>query len=40
MKETYIFDYVNENEFRKFQNVCIELRRMLVATVTTAKAKL
>ena len=36
----YETNSISENEFRKFQNVCIELRRMLVATVTTAKAKL
>ena len=28
-----------ENDFKKFQCACIELRRMLVATVTTTKAK-
>ena len=28
-----------ENAFRKFQSACVELRRMLVATVTTVKSK-
>ena len=30
---------INENEFKKFQNACIELRRMLVSSVTTLKSK-
>ena len=30
---------INETEFRKFQSACVELRRMLVATVTTIKSK-
>jgi len=28
-----------ENDFNHFQNACIELRRMLVSTVTTLKSK-
>ena len=36
----YETNSMSENEFRKFQSDCIELRRMLVATVTTAKSKL
>ena len=35
----YQTDSISENEFRKFQSACIELRRMLVATVTTVKSK-
>ena len=30
---------INETEFKKFQSACVELRRMLVATVTTVKSK-
>ena len=30
---------VSEADFKRFQNACIELRRMLVATVTTTKSK-
>ena len=30
---------ITENEFKRFQNTCIELRRMLVSTVTTMKSK-
>ena len=30
---------INENEFKKLQGACVELRRMLVATVTTIKSK-
>ena len=35
----YETNSISENEFRGLQNVCIELRRMLVATVTTIKSK-
>ena len=35
----YETNSISENAFRKFQSVCIELRRMLVATVTTVKSK-
>ena len=35
----YETDSISENEFRKFQSACIEIRRMLVATVTTVKSK-
>ena len=30
---------ISENEFKRMQVACIELRRMLVATVTTLKSK-
>ena len=30
---------INEVEFKSFQKECIELRRMLVSTVTTLKSK-
>ena len=30
---------IDENEFKKMQGACVELRRMLVATVTTTKSK-
>ena len=30
---------ISENEFKKFQNASVELRRMLVSTVTTMKSK-
>ena len=30
---------INETEFKKFQKECIELRRMLVSSVTTLKNK-
>ena len=36
----YETNSISENEFKKFQDACIELRRMLVATVTTTKSKL
>lgn len=36
----YETDSISENEFRKFQRACIELRRMLVSSVTTLKQKL
>lgn len=36
----YETNSLSENEFKKFQSACIELRRMLVSTVTTAKSKL
>lgn len=36
----YETNLISENEFKKFQDACIELRRMLVATVTTTKSKL
>ena len=35
----YETNTISENEFNKFQSACIELRRMLVATVTTLKSK-
>ena len=35
----YETNSLGENEFRKFQIACIELRRMLVSTVTTLKNK-
>ena len=35
----YETNSISENEFKKFQGACIELRRMLVATVTTVKSK-
>ena len=35
----YETNSISENEFKKFQRFCIELRRMLVATVTTIKSK-
>ena len=35
----YETNSISENEFKKFQGICIELRRMLVATVTTTKSK-
>lgn len=31
---------IDEDEFKKFQGACIELRRMLVSTVTTIKSRL
>ena len=36
----YETNSINENQFKKFQGACIELHRMLVATVTTIKSKL
>ena len=36
----YETDSISENEFKKFQGACIELRRMLVATVTTTKSRI
>ena len=36
----YETNSINESEFKRFHSVCIELRRMLVATVTTMKSKL
>lgn len=36
----YETNSLSETEFKKFQSACIELRRMLVSTVTTAKSKL
>ena len=30
---------INEVEFKKFQKECIELRRMLVSSITTLKSK-
>ena len=35
----YETNSISENEFKKFHSACIELRRMLVATVTTVKSK-
>ena len=35
----YETNSITENEVKKFQSDCIELRRMLVATVTTIKSK-
>lgn len=35
----YETNSISESEFKKFQSACIELRRMLVATVTTTKSK-
>ena len=35
----YETNSISENEFNKMQGACVELRRMLVATVTTIKAK-
>ena len=35
----YETNSINENEFKKFQSACIELRRMLVSSVTTLKSK-
>lgn len=35
----YETNSLSENEFKKFQSACIELRRMLVSTVTTLKNK-
>ena len=35
----YETNSISENEFKKFQGECVELRRMLVATVTTIKSK-
>lgn len=35
----YETNSINEKEFKKFQNACIELRRMLVSSVTTLKSK-
>ena len=35
----YETNSVSEKEYKNFQNACIELRRMLVATVTTIKSK-
>ena len=33
----YETNSINQVEFKKFQNSCIEIRRMLVSTVTTLK---
>ena len=35
----YETNSLNEDEFKKLQSACIELRRMLVSTVTTIKSK-
>ena len=35
----YETNSINENEFKKSQSACIELRRMLVSSVTTLKSK-
>ena len=35
----YETNSISENEFNRFQSACIELRRMLVSTVTTIKSK-
>ena len=35
----YETNSIRENEFNKMQSACIELRRMLVSTVTTIKSK-
>ena len=35
----YETDDISEAEFQKFQKACIELRRMLVSSVTTLKTK-
>lgn len=35
----YETNSIGENEFKKLQSVCIELRRMLVSTVATLKTK-
>ena len=35
----YETDTISENAFKKFKSSCVELRRMLVATVTTVKSK-
>ena len=35
----YKTNSLSENEFKKFQSACIELRRMLVSTVTPLKNK-
>ncbi|MBR2293290.1 MAG: four helix bundle protein [Clostridia bacterium] len=35
----YETDSISEMDFKKFQKECIELRRMLVSTVTTLKNK-
>ena len=35
----YETNSISENEFKKFQGECVELRRMMVATVTTIKSK-
>lgn len=35
----YETNSIDANEFKKFQSACIELRRMLVSTVITLKAK-
>ena len=35
----YETDSIGETEFKKLQSACVELRRMLVATVTTVKSK-
>ena len=35
----YETNSISENEFNKTQSACIELRRMLVSTVTTIKSK-
>ena len=32
-------DSLTEAEFKKFQNKCIEIRRMLVSSITTLKSK-
>ena len=35
----YETNSISDNEFNKMQSACIELRRMLVSTVTTIKSK-
>ena len=35
----YETNSISANEFHKMQGMCVELRRMLVATVTTIKSK-
>ena len=35
----YETNSISENEYNKMQSACIELRRMLVSTVTTIKSK-
>ena len=35
----YETNSISENEFERLHGICIELRRMLVATVTTIKSK-
>lgn len=36
----YETDSITENDFRNYRAMCIELRRMLVSTVTTLKSKI